>query len=122
MSKIKDTTKPVLCKFNSECILTLDLVLLRKKMPTLILKQKITKGFDHWLAAYDGAEDLRSSKYGIKTIYRGQDIEDKDTIHVVMYTPNMDVIREHMENEADLIASAGGDTDPASMSMSIASD
>ena len=39
-----------------------------------------------------------------------------------MYTPSMDVIREHMENEADLIASAGGDTDPASMSMSIASD
>ena len=91
-------------------------------MPTLILQQKITKGFDHWLAAYDGAEDLRSSKYGIKTIYRGQDIENKDIIHVVMNTPNMDVIREHMENEADLIASAGGDTDPASMSMSIASD
>lgn len=122
MSKINDTTKPVLCKPYSECMLTLGLVLKRKKMPTLILKQKITKGFDHWLAAYDGAEDLRSSKYGIKTIYRGQDIEDKDTIHVVMYTPNMDVIREHMENEADLIASAGGDTNPASMSMSIASD
>ena len=75
------------------------------KMPTLILKQKITKGYDHWLAAFDGAEDLRN-----------------DTIHVVMYTPNMDVIQEHMENEADLIASAGGDTDPETMSMSIASD
>ena len=92
------------------------------KMPTLILKQKITKGYDHWLAAFDGAEDLRNDKYGIKTIYRGQDVNDKDTIHVVMYTPNMDVIQEHMENEADLIASAGGDTDPDTMSMSIASD
>ena len=66
-------------------------------MPTLILKQKITKGYDHWLAAFDGAEDLRNDKYGIKTIYRGQDVNDKDTIHVVMYTPNMDVIQEHME-------------------------
>ena len=94
----------------------------RNKMPTLILIQKITKGYDHWLAAFDGAEDLRSSKYGIKTIYRGQDVNDNDTIHVVMYTPNMDVIQEHMENEAELIASAGGDTDPETMSMSIASD
>ena len=51
-------------------------------MPTLILKQKITKGYDHWLAAYDGAEELRSTKYGIKTIYRGHDINDRDTIHV----------------------------------------
>ena len=51
-------------------------------MPTLILKQKITKGYDHWLAAFDGAEGLRSSKYGIKTIYRGQDVNDNDTIHV----------------------------------------
>ncbi len=91
-------------------------------MPTLILKQKITKGYDHWLAAYDGAEELRSTKYGIKTIYRGHDINDRDTIHVVMYTPNMDVIQDHMENEAELIASAGGDTDPSTMSMSVASD
>ena len=32
------------------------------------------------------------------------------------------VNEEHMKNEADLIAAAGGDTDPNSMSMSIASD
>ena len=34
----------------------------------------------------------------------------------------MEVIEEHMKNEADLIAAAGGDTDPNSMTMSIASD
>jgi len=34
----------------------------------------------------------------------------------------MEVIEEHMQNEADLIAAAGGDTDPDSMTMSIASD
>ena len=48
-------------------------------MPTLILKQKITKGYDHWLAAFDGAEDLRNDKYGIKTIYRGQDVNDNES-------------------------------------------
>ena len=90
-------------------------------MPTLILKQKITKGYEHWLAAFDGAEELRSG-YGIKTIYRGQDAADADTIHVVMYTPTMEVIEEHMKNEADLIAAAGGDPDPNSMTMCIASD
>ena len=31
-------------------------------MPTLILKQKVTKGYDQWLAAYDGAEELRITK------------------------------------------------------------
>ena len=91
-------------------------------MPTLILKQKITKGYDHWLAAFDGAEDLRSSKYGIKTIYRGQDVNDRDTLNVVMYTPSMEVIQQHMENKAEVIASAGGESDPERMSMSIASD
>ena len=91
-------------------------------MPTLILKQKITKGYDHWLAAYDGAEELRSTKYGIKTIYTAHQQNHLDTIHVVMFTPNMEVIQEHRENEAELIASAGGDTDPSTMSMSVASD
>ena len=47
-------------------------------MPTIILKQKITKGYEHWLAAFDGAEELRSG-YGIKTIYRGQDAADADS-------------------------------------------
>ena len=39
-----------------------------------------------------------------------------------MYTPSMEVIQEHMKNEAELIAAAGSDTDPETMSMSIASD
>ena len=91
-------------------------------MPTIIVKQKITKGYEHWLAAFDGAEELRSSKYGIKTIYRGQDAADADTIHVVMYTPSMEAMQDHMQNEGDLIAEAGGDTDPETMSMSISSD
>jgi len=34
----------------------------------------------------------------------------------------MEVIQEHMGNETELIASAGGDTDRRTMSMSVASD
>ena len=91
-------------------------------MPTLKLKQKITKGYNHWLATYDGAENLRNSKYGIKIIYRGHDVSDPDTIHAVMYTPSMEVIQEHMKNKVELIAVAGGGSGPETMSMSIASD
>ena len=91
-------------------------------MPTLVIKAKITKESSHWVKVSDAVEDLRNSKYGIKTIYRGHEMEDESTIHVVMSTPSMEVLQKHMENEAELIASAGGDTDPETMSMSIASD
>ena len=92
------------------------------KMPTLVIKGKITKGYDHWVKVYDGAEDLRNSKYGIKTVYRGHELEDPNTIHVVMHTPNMDVLQQHMENEADLIADAGGDPSPEANQITMCSD
>ena len=91
-------------------------------MPTLVIKGKITKGYDHWVKVYDDAEDLRNSKYGIKTVYRGHELEDPNTIHVVMFTPNMDVLQQHMENEADLIADAGGDPSPAANHITMCSD
>tara|TARA_Y200000002_G_scaffold1169_1_gene1140 strand:- start:102 stop:377 length:276 start_codon:yes stop_codon:yes gene_type:complete len=91
-------------------------------MPTLVIKGKITKGYDHWVKVYDDAEDLRNSKYGIKTVYRGHELEDPNTIHVVMFTPNMDVLQQHMENEADLIADAGGDPSPEANHITMCSD
>jgi hypothetical protein len=91
-------------------------------MPTLILKGKITKGYNHWLAAYDGAEEHRKTKYGITTIYRGQDMNDSDTIHIVMHTPSMEAIEAHIVIDADLIAEAGGDPSPEANSMFISSD
>ena len=54
--------------------------------------------------------------------YKGYDAYDRDTLNVVMYTPSMEVIQQHMENKAEVIASAGGESDPERMSMSIASD
>ena len=91
-------------------------------MPKLVIKGKITKGYDHWVKVYDDAEDLRNSKYGIKTVYRGHELEDPNTIHVVMFTPNMDVLQQHMENEADLIADAGGDPSPEANHITMCSD
>ena len=92
------------------------------KMPTLVIKGKITKGYDHWVKVYDEAEDLRNSKYGIKTVYRGHELEDPNTIHVVMFTPNMDVLQQHMKNEANLIADAGGDPSPEANHITMCSD
>ena len=91
-------------------------------MPTMVIKGKITKGYDHWLEVFDGAEQLRNSKYGIKCIYRGHEVADPDTIHVVMYTPSMEVVMQHMENEKELIDKAGGDPNPAANEMVICSD
>ncbi len=96
---------------------------IREKLnASTISKAKNYEKYKHLLAAFDGAEDLRSSVYGIKNIYKGYDAYDRDTPNGVMYTPSMEVIRQHMENKAEVIASAGGESDPERMSMSIASD
>ena len=73
-------------------------------MPTVIIKGKMTKGYDHWLAAFEGLEERRDKDYGIRTLYRGQDLQEADTFHLVMFTPSMEVLQSHMENEAVLIA------------------
>tara|TARA_B110000503_G_scaffold67987_1_gene106333 strand:- start:223 stop:471 length:249 start_codon:yes stop_codon:yes gene_type:complete len=82
----------------------------------------MTKGYDHWLAAFEGLEERRDKDYGIRTLYRGQDLQEADTFHLVMFTPSMEVLQSHMENEAVLIAEAGGDPDPDANTMSISSD
>ena len=91
-------------------------------MPTVIIKGKMTKGYDHWLAAFEGLEERRDKDYGIRTLYRGQDLQEADTFHLVMFTPSMEVLQSHMEDEAVLIAEAGGDPDPDANTMSISSD
>ncbi len=91
-------------------------------MPTLIIKSKITKGYEHWVKAYDNAEDLRVSQYGIKTLYRGHDLQEENTVHVVMNTPSMEALQQHMENDAALMADAGGDPSPEATTILVSSD
>ena len=93
-----------------------------KIMPTLVIKGKITKGYDHWLDAFDGSEEMRNSRYGIECLYRGHEIDDPDTIHVVLFTPSIETIQQHMQNDAELIAQAGGDPTPEANEMVICSD
>ena len=93
-----------------------------KIMPTLVIKGKITKGYDHWLDAFDGSEEMRNTRYGIKCLYRGHEIDDPDTIHVVLFTPSIETIQQHMQNDAELIAQAGGDPTPEANEMVICSD
>lgn len=91
-------------------------------MPTVIIKGKMTKGYVHWLAAFDALEEHRDKDYGIRTLYRGQDLQEADTFHLVMFAPSMEVLQSHMENDAALIAEAGGDPNPDASTMSISSD
>ena len=93
-----------------------------KIMPTLVIKGKITKGYDHWLDAFDGSEEMRNSRYGIKCLYRGHEIDDPDTIHVVLFTPSIETVQQHMHNDAELIVQAGGDPTPEANEMVICSD
>ena len=47
---------------------------IREKLnASTISKAKNYEKYKHLLAAFDGAEDLRSSVYGIKNIYKGYD-------------------------------------------------
>ena len=62
------------------------------------------------------------SKYGIKTLYRGQQLDDPNTIHVVMNTPSMEALQSHMENDAHLMADAGADPSPDGTQMTMCSD
>ena len=39
-----------------------------------------------------------------------------------MYTHSMDVLQKHMENEAELIAKAGGDSSPEANVITLCSD
>jgi len=91
-------------------------------MPTLVIKGKITKGYDHWLAEYDGLEKHREENYGIKTIYRGQNLKETDTIHIVMFTPTMEALQKHMETDAEIISKAGGDPNPEASTIAVCSD
>ena len=91
-------------------------------MPTLIITSKVTKGYEHWAKSYDSAEELRVSQYGIKTIYRGHDAEDPTTIRVVMNTPTMEALQQHMQNDAELMADAGGDPSPEATTIVVCSD
>ena len=68
--------------------------------------------------------DLKNieKKNGIKTIYRGQNLKETDTIHIVMFTPTMEALQKHMETDAEIISKAGGDPNPEASTIAVCSD
>ena len=55
-------------------------------MPVVIIEGKLEKSYEHWVSAFDGHKDAREAA-GFKTLYRGHEINDPTTIHVVQYSP-----------------------------------
>ena len=62
-------------------------------MPTLVIKGKITKGYEHWVKVYDQTQELRYTKYGIKTIDKGHELEIPNTIDDIVNTPSLDLLK-----------------------------
>ena len=58
-------------------------------MPTLVIKGKITKEYSHWVKVFDEVGDLRESKYGIKTIYRGHELFDLQFVDYQIFVIHM---------------------------------
>ena len=63
-------------------------------MPILVIKGKITKGYGHWVKVHDDAEELR---------IQNMELEDPTTIHIVIYTPSMEALQKHMENDLNYL-------------------
>ena len=75
-------------------------------MPTLIMTGKLEKSWDHWVATYDGHKSARKA-VGMRDIYRGHTADDPTTIHVVSWTPSMQVLEDFMAANAEVIKEAG---------------
>ena len=75
-------------------------------MPTIIMNAKLEKTYDDWVKAFDEHQSLRTA-VGIKDMYRGHELSDPNTIHVVMSVPSMEIMDTFMKDNAEFIKNAG---------------
>ena len=75
-------------------------------MPTIIMNAKLEKTYDDWVKAFDEHQSLRTA-VGIKDMYRGHELSDPNTIHVVMSVPSMEIMDAFMKEHAEFIKNAG---------------
>ena len=75
-------------------------------MPTIIMNAKLEKTYDDWVKAFDEHQSLRTA-VGIKDMYRGHELSDPNTIHVVMSVPSMEIMDAFMKENAAFIKNAG---------------
>ena len=75
-------------------------------MPTIIMNAKLEKPYDDWVKAFDEHRSARNA-VGIKDIFRGHELSDPNTIHVVMSVPSMEIMDTFMKENAEFIKNAG---------------
>ena len=75
-------------------------------MPTVIMKAKLEKPYEHWVKAFDDHKPVREAA-GFKDLYRGHLMDDANTIQAVIYTPSMETLDQFMKDEAEVISEAG---------------
>ena len=88
-------------------------------MPTVIIKGKLEKSYDHWVAAFDAHESARKSA-GLNVLYRGHDLSDSAAIHIVLQTPSMETLSKFMQDNADYMKESGNS--PGSGEVTVCSD
>ena len=85
-------------------------------MPTLIMKAKLEKPYEHWVKVFDNHRPAQEEA-GLKILYRGHVIDDPSTIQTVIYTPSMEVMQKFMEESGEVITNAGHIMDSTEMTV-----
>ena len=67
------------------------------KILKLIIKRKMTQGYDHFQEVSNISEAMRNAKYGIECSYQERLMADPHAFHVVFYTAVMEIIQQHKE-------------------------
>ena len=88
-------------------------------MPTVIIRGKLEKSYDHWVAAFNAHESARKA-VGLNVLYRGYDLNDSGVIHIVMHTPSMETLSKFMQDNAEYIKESGNT--PGSLELTVCSD
>ncbi len=75
-------------------------------MPTVIMKAKLEKTYEHWVKVFDDHKPVREAA-GFKDIYRGHLMDDANTVQAVIYTPSMETLDQFMKDEAEAMSESG---------------
>ena len=87
-------------------------------MPMIIMNAKLDKPYDDWVRTFDQHQSLRTA-VGIKDIYRGHELSDSNTIHVVMSVPSMEIMDAFMKEHAEFIENAGHNLESTQVTVCI---
>ena len=87
-------------------------------MPTIIMNAKLEKPYGDWVKAFDEHQSQRTA-VGIKDIYRGHELSDHNTIHVIMSVPSMEIMDAFMKEHTEFIKNAGHNLESTQVTVCI---